>query len=192
MEPNTAVCVFCGSRFGDRSQYRALAEDVGRRLVGAGARLVYGGGGVGLMGAVSNAVLDAGGHVTGIIPEFLRHVEGRNDGMTRSIISTSMFDRKQAMFDLSDGFLALPGGLGTLDEIIEVLTWRQLNQLAKPMVLLSEDDFWRPFCAAIDHAIAHEFADPSAHNLYSIAGSVDEALVQLGLMGNESAASAGV
>jgi uncharacterized protein (TIGR00730 family) len=176
-----AICVFCGSRFGGNAGYRDLAERVGLRLARQGATLVYGGGALGLMGQVSDSVLAAGGHVTGIIPGFLRHAERQHDRLDRLIVTDDMFERKQTMFDLADGFLALPGGIGTLDEILEVLTWRQLGRFDKPLVLLAEDDFWRPFVSVLDHAIATDFAGENVRALYCVESSIDAAFAALGL-----------
>ena len=177
----STICVFCGSRFGSKPAYRDLAERVGRRLAEQNAGLVYGGGALGLMGVVSDSALAAGGHVTGIIPGFLRHAERQHDRLSRLIVTDDMLDRKQTMFDLSDGFLALPDGVGTLDEILEVLTWRQLGQIDKPLVLLSEDDFWQPFIGALDHTIAQEFAGDSIRSLYRHESTLDAAFAALGL-----------
>lgn len=176
-----SICVFCGSRFGSKPAYRDLAERVGQRLAARQVGLVYGGGALGLMGVVSDSVLAAGGHVTGIIPGFLRHVEQQHDRLSRLVVTQDMFERKQTMFDLSDGFLALPGGIGTLDEILEVLTWRQLGQVDKPLVLLSEDDFWHPFISALDQAVATEFAGESIRELYRLESSLEAAFSALGL-----------
>jgi uncharacterized protein (TIGR00730 family) len=184
-----AVCVFCGSRAGNHGRYQQLAEATGRRLAESGATLVYGGGSLGLMGVVSNAALDAGGKVTGIIPTFLRHAEVQQMRLTRTIVTETMLDRKQAMFDLSDAFLILPGGLGTLDELLEVMTWRQLGQIDKPIVLLGEDGFWQPFLALLEHTISEDFASPALRDLVIVTDTLDAAFEALGLA--ESQASQG-
>lgn len=176
-----AICVFCGSRMGGHERFRDLAEAAGRGLAERGATVVYGGGALGLMGVVSNAALDAGGKVTGIIPVFLRHAEVQNMSLTRTIVTDGMLDRKQAMIDLSDGFLILPGGLGTLDELFEVLTWRQLGQIDKPIVLLGEDGFWQPLLELIEHVIGEAFAGTSIRELFVSADSLDAAFDALGL-----------
>ena len=180
-----SICVFCGSRVGRHERYRNLARAVGEGLAQHGATLVYGGGQVGLMGDLSDAAFDAGGKVVGILPVFLRHVERENTRMTRRILTNSMFARKQAMFDLSDGFLALPGGIGTLDEIMEVMTWQHLEQLApgssKPIVLLDDHDFWHPFKALLDHYVSEGFVSESVYGLVSFTGSVETAFSELGL-----------
>ena len=184
-----AVCVFCGSRMGADTSYRELAEAVGTRLAAAKTTVVYGGGALGLMGIVSNAALAAGGKVTGIIPGFLRHIEVQNMALTRTVVTDNMFDRKQAMIDLSDAFLILPGGLGTLDELFEVLTWRQLGQMDKPIVLLDQDDYWEPCLKLVEHIIAREFAGETVRDLYIRVNSIDAAMRALGLA--ESPASQG-
>jgi uncharacterized protein (TIGR00730 family) len=182
---SSSICVFCGSRVGRHERYRSLARAVGEGLAQRGATLIYGGGQVGLMGDVSDAAFDAGGKVVGIIPVFLRHVERVNTRMTRRIVTDSMFARKQAMFDLSDGFLALPGGIGTLDEIMEVMTWQHLDQLApgsnKPIVLLDEGDFWAPFKTLLDHYVSEGFVGEAVFDLVSFSGSIKEAFSALGI-----------
>lgn len=179
--PSIAICVFCGSRHGALPAYNDLAVRVGHGLAARGAGLVYGGGALGLMGVISDSVLEAGGHVTGIMPGFLRHMERQHDNLSRMIVTDDMFQRKQAMFDLSDGFLALPGGIGTLDEVLEVLTWRQLGQVDKPLVLLDEGNFWAPFTAALEHAIAQDFAGTGIRSLFKVEHTLEEAFAALGL-----------
>lgn len=176
-----SVCVFCGSRMGSHERFRGLAEAVGRGLAERGATVVYGGGALGLMGVVSNAAIDVGGQVTGIIPTFLRHAEVQAMNLTRTIVTDGMLDRKQAMIDLSDAFLILPGGLGTLDELFEVLTWRQLGQIDKPIVLLGEAGFWEPLLALIEHTIDQNFAGASIRELFASAETLDAAFDALGL-----------
>ncbi|HKK31359.1 MAG TPA: TIGR00730 family Rossman fold protein [Alphaproteobacteria bacterium] len=176
-----AICLFCGSRAGESEGYRALAESVGRAIGERGATMVYGGGALGLMGIASNAAIDAGGTVTGIIPNFLRSLEVENPRLTRAIVTDNMFDRKQAMLDLSDGFLILPGGLGTFDELFEVLTWRQLGQIDKPIVLLSDSGYWEPYVALIEHVIREGFAGSGVRSLYTVVGTIEDAFAALGL-----------
>ena len=166
---------------GSHEEYRALAESVGRGLAERRATVVYGGGSLGLMGVVSNAVIDAGGKVTGVMPDFLRHLEAENPRVTRAILTDNMFDRKQAMLDLSDAFLVLPGGLGTLDELFEVLTWRQLGRFDKPIVLLAENGFWQPYAAVIDHIIEQGFAGEGIRGLFTLVDSQAAAFAALGL-----------
>lgn len=176
-----AICVFCGSRFGGHERFRDLAEAAGTGLAKRGATVIYGGGALGLMGVVSNAALAAGGNVTGIIPTFLRKQEVQNMNLTRTIVTDGMLDRKQAMIDLSDGFLILPGGLGTLDELFEVLTWRQLGQIDRPIVLAGEPAFWQPLMDLIEHTIGQAFAGANIRELFVTADNLDAAFDALGL-----------
>ena len=136
-----SLCVYCGSRFGERPDYRETAVHLGQEIARQGIRLIYGGGHVGLMGAVADAVLEAGGHVVGVIPKHLQDWEVGHKGLTEMHVVDSMHSRKQLMFELSDGFVALPGGIGTLDETFEIMTWRQLRLHDKPLVILDQDGF---------------------------------------------------
>ncbi|MEE8629037.1 MULTISPECIES: TIGR00730 family Rossman fold protein [Methylobacterium] len=145
------VCVYCGSGFGTDPVFEAAARALGRHLAEAGIALVYGGGNVGLMGTVARAVLDHGGHVTGIIPDFLKSRERMLDDVQETIVVPDMHTRKKLMFDRSDAFVAMPGGIGTLEELVEQMTWSQLGQHAKPILLLSVVDFWAPFLGLLDH-----------------------------------------
>ena len=163
-----SVCVFCGSRAGADPAFGEAAEQLGRTLAERGVRLIYGGGGIGLMGIVMQAVLDNGGAVTGVIPEFLMRREVGNPDLTELIVVDSMHERKRRMFELADGFAVLPGGLGTLDEAIEVITWQQLGLHGKPVAFLSVGDYWTVFEALIEHVIAQGFADSGIRTLYSV------------------------
>ncbi|ACA15024.1 conserved hypothetical protein [Methylobacterium sp. 4-46] len=151
------VCVYCGSGFGTDPVFREAARALGHSLAEAGIGLVYGGGNVGLMGTVARAVLDAGGHVTGIIPDFLKSRERMLDDVQETIVVPDMHTRKRLMFDRSDAFVALPGGIGTLEELVEQMTWAQLGQHAKPILLLSVAGFWAPLLALLDHMRAKGF-----------------------------------
>jgi uncharacterized protein (TIGR00730 family) len=152
-----SVCVFCGSSSGDRPAYRDSADAMGRALAGAKLGLVYGGGHVGLMGTVANATLAAGGQVTGIIPKALYDKEVGHDGLTRLEIVGSMHERKARMAELADAFVALPGGLGTFEELFEVWTWAQLGWHPKPVALLDVDGFYRPLIQFLDEVVARGF-----------------------------------
>lgn len=145
----------------------------------AGIRLVYGGGRVGLMGAIADAALEAGGEVIGVIPEFLSLREVAHDKVDRLVISDSMHARKQRMYELSDAFVSLPGGLGTYDETIEVITWRQLGLHDKPIVLCDIGGSAAPLVDAIESAIARGFAAPSARDLFTVTAGVSETLAAL-------------
>ena len=167
MHPRS-LCVFCGSRVGERPIYAEVARDLGTCLAAEGITLVYGGGRVGLMGVVASAARRAGGRVIGVIPDFLMRMEVGNQDVDELIVTQSMHDRKQRMFDLSDGFVVLPGGTGTLDETIEILTWKQLHQHDKPVVLVSPDGYWDPLVALVDAVIADGFAGAGTRRLFEV------------------------
>jgi uncharacterized protein (TIGR00730 family) len=145
------VCVYCGSGPGNDPEFMAAARRVGELMATDGVGLVYGGGSKGLMGEVANAVLRHGGHVTGVIPEFLKSKEGIQVDAQEIIITPNMHVRKQTMFDKADAFVAMPGGIGTLEELIEQLTWAQLGRHKKPILILNINGFWDPLCVLIDH-----------------------------------------
>jgi uncharacterized protein (TIGR00730 family) len=151
------VCVFCGSSSGADPQFRAAADQLGRELAGAGLGLVYGGGAVGLMGVLADACRAAGGEVIGVIPKGLFRREVPHGGLTELHEVASMHERKQLMYDLADAFVALPGGLGTLEELAEVLTWNQLGIVSKPVVLLDVAGHWDGLFAWIERAVADGF-----------------------------------
>ncbi|TAK49826.1 MAG: TIGR00730 family Rossman fold protein [Xanthobacteraceae bacterium] len=151
MTPIRSVCVYCGSGPGANHSFVDAASAFGRILADNGVRLVYGGGSIGLMGAVATSVLDHGGKVTGIIPEFLKTRELALTRVQDLIVTRNMHERKQAMFEQADAFVALPGGLGTLEELVEQLTWAQLGQHAKPILLANIDGFWEPLLKLVQH-----------------------------------------
>ena len=157
-----SICVFCGSNAGNQPIYRSEAEKLGRLLAARGIELVYGGGNVGLMGAVADACLEAGGTVVGVIPQALmgKEVAGRpvdHRTLTRLEVVDSMHTRKARMAELAEGFIALPGGFGTFEEFCEILTWSQLGFHAKPMGLLNVNGFYDPLLAMFDRAVADGF-----------------------------------
>ncbi|MEO6518300.1 MAG: TIGR00730 family Rossman fold protein [Pseudoxanthomonas sp.] len=152
-----SVCVYCGSNAGSKPIYSVRAASLGERIAREGLRLVYGGGNVGLMGVVANAVLEAGGQVTGVIPRQLADLEVAHLGLTELEIVSSMHERKARMFDLSDGFVTLPGGFGTMEEIFEMLTWRQLGIGNKPCAFLDVDGFYAPLIGMIDRMVDERF-----------------------------------
>ena len=145
------VCVYCGSGEGRNPAYANAARQLGKSLAKAGIGLVYGGGSLGLMGAVARATLKHGGHVTGIIPEFLSARERMLTEVTELVVTEDMHERKMMMFKRSDAFVALPGGIGTLEELVEQLTWAQLGRHKKPIVLVNIDGFWTPFLSLLEH-----------------------------------------
>lgn len=156
------ISVFCGASPGVGPAYLELARAVGRGLAERGIGVVYGGGRVGLMGAVADAALGAGGDVTGVIPQRLVARELAHPGLTELRVVETLHERKAAMTELADAFIALPGGLGTLEELAEVTSWAQLQLHAKPIGLLAVDDYWRPLLAWLDHAVEEGFI-ASAH-----------------------------
>jgi uncharacterized protein (TIGR00730 family) len=147
----TSICVYCGSANGADPAYAAAAEEFGRILAESGIRLVYGGGSVGLMGIVARRVLAEGGMVTGIIPQFLKDREVMLTEVSELIVTPDMHERKRIMFERSDAFVALPGGIGTLEETVEMLTWAQLGRHAKPVLLVNVKGFWNPLRDLLVH-----------------------------------------
>jgi len=145
------VCVYCGSGPGTDPAFIAAASQFGRVLAENGVGLVYGGGSVGLMGALATAVLDHGGRVTGIIPEFLTRSERVLRQSQETVVTRDMHERKRLMFEKADAFVALPGGIGTLEELVEQITWAQLGRHRKPILIANVAGFWDPLCALIDH-----------------------------------------
>ncbi len=171
-----SICIFCGSSLGSDPRFREGAARLGQLLAEAGVEMVYGGGNIGLMGVVADAALDAGGKVIGIIPKDLQRAELAHQGLHELIIVNSMHERKRAMFERADAFVALPGGPGTLDETIEIITWRQLRLHDKPIIIVDDGGYWQPLIQLIDHTIAHGFARDTTRDLYTLVGDVDEVL----------------
>lgn len=177
-----SIAVFCGSRAGNDPVYAEAARALGRGLAAAGIRLVYGGGRVGLMGQVADAVLKNGGTVLGVIPEFLTRWEVAHEGVSDMVVTDSMHSRKRHMFEEADAFVSLPGGLGTMDETIEILTWRQLRLHSKPILLCDVIGSAAPFVAAIDAAIAQGFAPKEAREWFEVVDGVPALLERLGTL----------
>ena len=148
----TSICVYCGSSNAAPPAYLDLARRLGRTIALRGMRLIYGGGGIGLMGQCARAAHEAGGEVLGVMPKFLARREVVYNDVPHVMVET-MHERKRIMFEESDAFVALPGGIGTLEEIVEMMSWRRLELHAKPMVFLSEDDFWAPLFHLIQHTV---------------------------------------
>ena len=173
-----SVCVFSGSSPGARPSYTETATALGREIAERGLRLVYGGASVGLMGAVADAALAAGGEVVGVIPQHLMDREVAHDGLTELRVTGSMHERKALMADLADGFVALPGGLGTLEELAEILTWSQLGLQSKPCGLLDVEGFFDPLLAFLDHTVAERFVS-TEHRALVLAADRPDALLDL-------------
>ena len=171
-----ALCVYCGSSPGTDPAFVAAAQAFGKILAENHIRLIYGGGSVGLMGTLAHAVLDHGGHVTGIIPEFLTKRERPRHVAQELIVVPDMHTRKRTMFEHADGFVALPGGLGTLEEVVEQLTWAQLGRHKKPILIANIAGYWNPLLALIEHMRTVKFV-PSAFNVdFLVATRVEDIL----------------
>ncbi len=155
------VCVFCGSSLGASNRFADVAVEVAAALVGEGIGVVYGGGNRGLMGLVADTAMALGGPVIGVLPSALFDVEVPHQGLTELVEVDSMHERKQRMYELSDGFVGLPGGYGTLEEVAEIATWSQLGLHAKPIILVDADGFWSPLLAWLDTAVDAGFIKPA-------------------------------
>jgi uncharacterized protein (TIGR00730 family) len=170
------MCVLCGSREGDDPAYREAAIRLGTLMARRGVRLVYGGGSIGLMGVIADAVLGAGGEAIGVIPDFLVRYEVGHRRLTELVITGSMHDRKRQMFEMADAFVVLPGGLGTLDETFEIVTWKQIRLHDSPIVVLDVGGYWAPLRTLIEATIAAGFARASAGELLHFVGTPEEVL----------------
>ncbi|WP_457106486.1 LOG family protein [Methylobacterium sp. P5_C11] len=185
MAPVRTVCVYCGSGFGRDPAFREAAEILGTAVAQAGMGLVYGGGDVGLMGTVARAALAAGGHVTGIIPDFLQAREHMLADIQETVVVSDMHTRKRLMFERSDAFVTLPGGIGTLEELVEQLTWAQLGRHRKPVVLVSVAEFWSPLLALFEHMRGHGFIREGLDLSYLVAREAAEVVPMLREAGHE-------
>jgi uncharacterized protein (TIGR00730 family) len=173
------VCVYCGSGPGTDPQFIEAAAAFGKALAQNGVRLVYGGGSIGLMGAVAKGVLDHGGKVTGIIPDFLTARENAMERVQELIVTKNMHERKQLMFDHSDAFVAMPGGIGTLEELVEQLTWAQLGRHNKPILIANIANFWEPLLSLLAHMRQKEFIRPGLMVDILTANRVEDILPKL-------------
>ncbi len=169
-----SVCVYCGSSSQVARPFIEAARRLGHQLAEQGWQIVYGGGRVGLMGLVADAALEAGGRVLGIIPHHIQALEVEHTGLNELHVVDSMHTRKQMMFERSDAFVALPGGLGTLDETFEVITWRQLGLHDKPIIVVNVDAYWDPFLHLIDHLVASGFCRPEHRRLFQVVDRVED------------------
>ena len=177
-----SVCVYCGSSARGPARHRDAAAALGRRLGEAGVTLVFGGGRVGLMQAVADATLAAGGEVVGVIPTFLNRLEVGHTGASRLEIVDSMHARKARMAELADGFVVLPGGLGTLDEAFEIITWRQLGLHDKPIVIVDDDGFWSALRGLFDRLVDDGYVRPEHRALVRFVERIDDVLPTLAAM----------
>ena len=186
-----SVAVFCGAHAGRDPRHGDAAEAMGRALARVGMRVVYGGGRVGLMGRLADGALAEGGVVIGVIPTFLRAREQAHADIAEMIVTDSMHARKARMVELADAFVSLPGGLGTLDETIEVITWRQLGLHDKPIILCDVAGSARALLSVVDAAIGMGFAQESARLLFALVDGVEETMALLGRLPRPGAADAG-
>ncbi len=175
----TSLCVYCGSSMGTAPAIMAAADRFGGLMAASGVELVYGGGGIGVMGALARAVLAEGGKVTGIIPKFLTEVEAGFHEVSELIITDSMHERKQLMFERSQAFVALPGGIGTVEETIEMLTWAQLGRHSYPIVIANLEGFWTPLIELLDHIIKAGFARSDIRRIYSVVDKVEDIIPRI-------------
>ncbi|MDR3499585.1 MAG: TIGR00730 family Rossman fold protein [Parvibaculum sp.] len=173
------ICVYCGSQDGGDPDLTAAATRLGGLLAKADVGLVYGGASIGVMGALARAVLDNGGHVTGVIPEFLFREEVPLRSVSELIVTDSMHSRKRTMFERSDAFVALPGGIGTLEELIEMLTWAQLGRHKHPIVIANLKGFWNPLIDLLDHMIETKFVGNSIRRFYGVVDRVEDILPRI-------------
>ena len=169
-----SLCVYCGSSTGVDPAHGEAARRLGELMAERGVRLIFGGGGIGLMGVLADAVLAGGGSVIGVIPGHLEEREVSHQGATELIVVGGMHERKRRMFELADAFAVLPGGLGTLDETLEIITWRQLGLHDKPLVLVDDGGYWAPLRGLLDHIVERGFAAPESRALYTFVDSVDD------------------
>jgi uncharacterized protein (TIGR00730 family) len=174
-----SICVYCASGPGNNPAFAEAAKQFGRILAENDIRLVYGGGSVGLMGTLADSVLDHGGAVTGVIPDFLMNREHMLARVQERIVTRDMHERKRLMFERADAFVALPGGIGTLEELVEQMTWAQLGRHKKPILILNTERFWDPLCALIDHMEKLEFIRPGLSVHFLVVDQVEEILPKL-------------
>lgn len=179
MSALTSLCVFCGSRPGADPAWMEAAQRLGTLIGESGRTLVFGGGRIGLMGELARATMAAGGHVAGFIPEHLERIEVADRSLPELHVVDDMHGRKLAMFERADAFCVLPGGLGTLDETFEILTWRQLGLHDKPIALLNLGGYWDPFLALVERVIDTGFASPSSRDLFTVVDTPEAVLPTL-------------
>jgi uncharacterized protein (TIGR00730 family) len=178
----SSICVFCGARFGSIAGTRELAASLGELLAREKMTLVYGGGGVGLMGVLANATLKAGGKAIGVIPRFLLEREAGHPALTETVVVENMHERKLEMFERSDAIVVLPGGLGTLEEFFEVLSWRTLGLHAKPIVIVDLGGYWQPLAALLRSCVEGGFAERSHLDVVAFIENLDQLLPTLAAM----------
>ena len=176
ISPVKSACVFCGASVGNDPAFAVAARDLGARLAANDMKLIFGAGHVGMMGTVADAVLAGGGQAIGVIPDFLHERDHAHQGLTELRVVDSMHTRKRMMFDLSDAFIVLPGGLGTLEEVFEMITWRQLGRHEKPIVLINTNNYWAPFQDLVDSVVECDFAHGKVETYFRIAADPGAAM----------------
>lgn len=183
MNPSpSSLCVFCGARFGTDPAAREVARRLGQLLARESIALVYGGGGVGLMGLVANAALKGGGRVVGVIPRFLLQREAGHPALSETVVVETMHERKLQMFERSDAFVVLPGGIGTLEEFFEVLSWRTLGLHTKPIVIVDEGGYWQPLAALLRGIVEGGFAEPTHLDHVAFVSDINDVLPAIAAM----------
>ncbi len=177
---NQKICIFCGSKEGTDEEFQKLAKELGAKIAKKGLGLIYGGAQIGLMGQVADAALENQGEVIGVIPESLADREIAHSGLNSLIVTTDMHERKRTMYDLADAFIALPGGMGTLEEIFEAATWTKLgmhrNGIYKPVVLLDNGEFWQDMIRFLDYQVSAGFVSQKSREIVCSAYTVDQAI----------------
>lgn len=174
-----AVCVFCGASNNAPKEHLEIGTTFGTMLAEKGIRLVYGGGDCGVMGTVANSVLRNGGKVTGVFPRSLKNIESEHASLTEIIMVESMHERKRIMFERSDAIVVLPGGFGTMDEMFEIITWKQLEFHTKPIVIFNHLNYWDPLVALMDNIISKGFARQETRDLYRVVDSIEGVLKEI-------------
>ena len=174
------VCVFCGAQNAVPKVHLDAGSTFGAELAKKQIKLIYGGGDCGIMGAIANSSLKAGGEVTGVFPVSLKNIENEHQSLTEIIIVGSMHERKKLMFDLTDAFVIFPGGFGTMDEMFEILTWRQLQLHEKPVIIFNHEGYWDKLVALMDNIIDTGFARPVTREFYEVVDNMDDILKKLG------------
>ncbi len=176
MKSNKSVCVFCGASNSVDKRFLEIGKVFGEILAKKGITLVYGGGDCGIMGAIANSTMKSGGHVTGVFPVSLRNIENEHQNLSEIIIVNTMHERKQLMFERSDAFIVFPGGFGTMDEMFEILTWKQLELHHKPIVIFNYEKYWDPLIALMKSIVDNKFARPETAGYYVIEEKVEAIL----------------
>jgi len=178
----SSICVFCGARFGSDPAAREVAQQLGDLLANKSIALVYGGGGVGLMGLVANAALKGGGRVVGVIPRFLLQREAGHPALSETVVVETMHERKLQMFERSDAFVVLPGGIGTLEELFEVLSWRTLGLHTKPIVIVDQGGYWQPLAALLRGVVESGFAERTHLDHVAFVNNINDVLPAIAAM----------